>query len=152
MHPVRQFKLASGEEVICEVLQELGEDDYTEQIIGRRAIEIDIIKSPEDYGQRTYIMKPWFLYGDDGSSIFTLNAMHIVAFRIPADNLLQQYYDTYNAMIETFYQRPSTTEEDIMSSWAKLDVTEAKYANKVDDQVVYVDSDSSNIIRFRPKR
>ena len=74
-----QFKLTTGEEIICEILE--WNDEETDLIVVRHAVEIQYIVK-DSY--RMCTMRPWMLQQVQNDFFQTLSANHIVADAKPA--------------------------------------------------------------------
>ena len=119
MNEIRQFKLTSGEELVCEVI-EWATEDCCDMII-RRAFTIQTQVSNENY--RYHFFKPWMALQEGLEMYITLNSNHIVCEALPEENLLKHYHGTIRNV--------DLTDDDI---------SEEEYAD--------VDSSIDNILDF----
>ena len=85
---VIQFKLTNNDELICEVIEEPGEEEIN--LIVRNALQIITYDDPEK-GVRMYSFRPWMIYQDQESFLQLLNMNHIIGEAKPSDMLLAQY-------------------------------------------------------------
>jgi hypothetical protein len=92
MNEIRQFKLASGEELVCEVI-EWATEDCCDMVI-RRAFAIHTQVSNESY--RYHSLKPWMALQEGLEMYITLNSNHIISEGSPQENLLKHYHSTVN--------------------------------------------------------
>ena len=86
----RQLKLATGEEVIADVLQWANDEDAS--IVIRAALKI--VMSERQDGIRLYALRPWMICCEDMDHLLTVNADQIVGETTPAEQLLKQYIAT----------------------------------------------------------
>lgn len=86
----RQLKLATGEEVIADVLQWANDEDAS--IVIRAALKI--VMSERHDGIRLYALRPWMICCEDMDHLLTVNADQIVGETTPAEQLLKQYIAT----------------------------------------------------------
>lgn len=100
MSEMRQFKLATGEEIICEVLE--WNDDSTDLIVVRNVLEIQYIVK-ETF--RMCTMRPYMLQQIQNEYFQTLNAMHITMDAKPAEETVESWRETCS------YFLPSEEEE-----------------------------------------
>lgn len=88
MTDVKQFIMANGDEVVCEVLEWATIDDP--DMVVRRAYKIVTIDDPIR-GIRYFTLRPWMLF-QSGDEIYTvINTNHIVSEGNPQQHLLTQY-------------------------------------------------------------
>jgi len=116
---VKQLKLVTGEEVICEVV-----DEDEEDIIVRNALTIQFHITEE--GTKMWTFKYFMCYQDDPDRFVLIKPDKIVAVAKPITDLLKQYISGLEAMIDFGEE----TEVDPMERHLKKD------------------SDGSNIIEF----
>ena len=83
-----QFRLANGDEILCEVMEEPKEDDYN--IVVRNAMKV-ITVDRHDNGFRYYTFRPWMVYQDRADMLQLLNYSHIVGEAKPNKLLDDQY-------------------------------------------------------------
>ena len=83
----RQFKLANGEEILCEVMQ--WGDDEVSAIVIRKAMKIYQVDRLDGY--RMYTLRPWMIYSEDPSQLMTINDQMIIGETTPAKPLFKQY-------------------------------------------------------------
>ncbi len=83
----RQFKLANGQEILCEVMQ-WGDEDVSAIVI-RKAMKIYQVDRLDGY--RMYTLRPWMIYSEDPSQLMTINDQMIIGETTPAKPLFKQY-------------------------------------------------------------
>lgn len=84
MGNVKHFKLSNGEEMLCDIVEEL--DD---EIIIRNALKI--VRIEESIDKAYYIFKTWMIFQEDQNSVLSLNMFHVMGIATPAEELMQQY-------------------------------------------------------------
>ena len=90
---IRQMKMITGEEILCEVVD--FDDEDGPAIVIRNALRVETINRMD--GNRVHVLRPWMVFqlGDD---IFqTLNGDMVVAEASPADEVLKEYYRSVKA-------------------------------------------------------
>jgi len=98
----KQFKLTSGDEIICEVVQ-WNIDDETE-IVVRKAMKL-VMGETEGGNYRYYSFRPWMVYQENLQDFIILNAAHIVGIAQPVDSILIQYEEALISMQEMYESR-----------------------------------------------
>ena len=85
---IRQFRLTSGAEVLCEVLQ--WDDENTSEVVVRHIYEIDKYDHIQK-GVRVYSIKPYlsFQYGEE--QVSSLNSDQIIITALPSAEIIEQY-------------------------------------------------------------
>lgn len=87
----RQFKLSTGDEIVCEVLQyPMDDDDAT--IIVRNVYKIAMLTNLNGDNNRYYHFRPWMVYQDKKELSQDINLNHIVAEATPTKELLAHYF------------------------------------------------------------
>ena len=128
---VRHFKLASGDEVICEVIEwnDPYSDDATrqEEIVIRKAVKMVFAKSTT--GFPFYTMRPFMVYQESLGSVISLNSYHVVSMAKPPEHLLLQWEEALLDMNANY--------EDRVRSWkdAEAALREGKIQDYVDGLV-----------------
>ena len=85
---IRQFRLSTGEQIICEVLE--WDDEETSSVLARgilKIIETDDWKA----GVRLIAFRPFMSFNEDPDIIQTINSEHVIAESTPAVELLKLY-------------------------------------------------------------
>ena len=120
MNKLKQYKLASGDEIVCEVV-----DTEDNDIIAKKVIQIDSVVMED--GCRAYVMRPWMLYQDGIEQFTIINKSNVSASAIPTDGLIHQYYTTLLQTIEAFHDRE--THGDITQEELQELATDLEYNN-----------------------
>jgi len=93
---VKQIKMANGDEVLCEIIEEL-EDD----LVVRYCLTIEKVSSADSEQIETfYVMRPWMTYIEKSDEVITLSKYHIMGAAEPATALLNQYAKALKTIIE----------------------------------------------------
>lgn len=112
---IRQLKLTTGCELICEVL-EWPDEDESDMVI-RNALEIvtsSIITSSSD-GYRYYTFRPWMTMQEGNDVFMTLNINHVVGEALPTRKIMEYYVKvvtTSNKVLED-----DGTAKDNLDDW-----------------------------------
>ena len=133
MTDIKQFIMANGDEIVCEVLEWASEVDP--DMIVRKAFKVVQIDDPIR-GIRYFTLRPWMLY-QIGDEIFnTINTNHIVSEGNPSPQLFHQYQ---TAIRETEKQ-DEEFEERVTAMAEKLEGMIEENINKdsSQDNIVYL--------------
>lgn len=117
MRNLKQLKMQSGDELICEILDwSFNEETEEETIIVRSAF---LIVSAEDWQSSTryYTFRPFMLYQERPEQIISLNPMHVSAAALPHDLIIAQYLNH----LETMRKLPKTNLEEMMEELSDSD-------------------------------
>ena len=88
MDDIRQLKLSTGEEVICQILD--WADEQEGDIVVRNVYEVNC-KDDDMRGYRYYNLKPWMTMQEGDDVFITLNIMHVVGQGKPDLKMMNQY-------------------------------------------------------------
>ena len=133
---LKQFKLADGDEIVCEVLEDL-EDD----IIIRYALKIS--KMDISFNRSYYIFKNWMTFQEESSDTMVLSKFHIVGAANPNDKLLKEYYSALEALVSDEENPEVSAEEAVRDLLERMGLSRSRMSGLGDD-----DSDRSNVISF----
>ena len=134
MADVKQFILANGDEIVCEVVEWASDTDP--DLVVRRAYKIVTVDDPVR-GIRYFTLRPWMIY-QSGDDIFnTVNSNHIIAEGNPHINIMRQYKD---AMDEA--------EKDQEEFKERVEKLAEKLATASEEEIINKDSSSDNIVYF----
>ena len=158
---IKHFKLTSGDEIVCEVLD--SDEDMVEAVI-RKVLKIVIV---DDWAENTryYTLKPWLSFQDDTEELVCLNQMHIIGESQPSDTLMKHYLKAlddvkkYNAIRtsgkvsqEEMNEALNELTESEMEEFLKKKYEELQKNLDPDIHVeISYDSSEMNIIPFKPK-
>lgn len=96
MSELKQFKLANGEEIVCEVIE--WDNEETEQIVIRNCLEVCYIMQE---GSRMCTLRPWMLQQVQNEYFQTINSGHITAEATPAQETLESWKETVEYFTES---------------------------------------------------
>jgi len=132
MTEVKQLKLISGEEVICELVA-IEVDDYDAEVMVIRAA-YNII-SQEDFENkfRYYTFRPFMAQIIDPSHILVLNSGSVLCMTNPATNV----YDQYIEYIEHFRKEERSKEHE--------------QEKDLFDEIMEESEKDEKIVKFNPK-
>ena len=82
---IKQLKLVTGEELLCEILEEDEQDLIVNNII-------KLVESVSEDGYKYYSFRNFMIYQDDPESVILLKVDKIVSVAQPIDALLKQYF------------------------------------------------------------
>ena len=97
---IAQFKLSSGNEIVCEIIEwptKEGDDLIVRNIMTILPYEFE--------GSIQYGFKPWLHYFESEEEYATLNTSHIIATARPNTYLQQNYFESVRDMNETSMER-----------------------------------------------
>lgn len=112
-----QFKLSTGDEIVCEVVDEPEDDDPN--IVIRNAMKVFTIEGPD--GTRYHTFRPWMTYQDRQSYLQLLNVNHIVGESKPSEMLVQQFMKAIQNENERGEEREAVLEEQFKDIKKKLE-------------------------------
>lgn len=135
----RQLKLASGEEIICDIIQYADEENAA--MIVRAALKILASERPD--GFRYYALRPWMIYCEDMNQLLSINADQLIGETIPSGELLKQYKMTVKEYIAN-----TDKKEKIDIEKASKQASDEMVQKLLDD--INRDSDG-NVIRLFPQ-
>ncbi|OUU54226.1 MAG: hypothetical protein CBC12_01655 [Candidatus Puniceispirillum sp. TMED52] len=105
---VRQFKLSSGEEIVCEVVDWTGEEEESELII-RKCMSLVLREGPMS---TFYSFKPWMIYQENPDDFIILQSHHVMSIGFPTKNLMKHYDEAVEEMSKIFEERKIQGEEE----------------------------------------
>ena len=127
MRDIKQIKLTTGEELVCDVL-ELVEDEYAEAMVVTNCLTI-LCQEDRKREIRWYTFRPFMLHQDADQQL-VINTQNIVCLTTPAKGVMD-YFNTY---LDNF-RKIKKEEEDFVRE--NMDITFSED-----------DSDLNNLIRF----
>jgi hypothetical protein len=146
---IKQFKLANGEEILCEVLQWEDADDI--EILARKAMRLVMMENQE--GVKYYAFRPWMVYQENNDDLIIINTTHIVGMGFPTRSLLIQYDEACADMDEMHTQREFEYDQKYgLSTEQRLNKDAS--GDKIDDYLQRMglhDSASNNVINLFDK-
>ena len=100
-YEIRQFKLASGEEIVCEIIQWNNEEEL--ELVVRKAMKL--VMGEMDDGLRYYSFRPWMVYQECPDDFLVLNGNHVVGIGYPPQSLLKQFHEAVEDMSKMYESR-----------------------------------------------
>ena len=121
MSEVKQIKLLSGEEILCDLVDIEWTDEEGEVMIIRSAYSL---VSQEDFenGLRYYTFRPFMMHVYDPSKILLLNAAAVICLTTPADPVMEQYIKHIEMYREEDKQaKKETSLDDLLDDMEEAD-------------------------------
>ena len=138
---IKQFKLSSGEEIVCEVLEWPDADEDIADIVVRNIFKVVAIDQTVS-GNRYYTFKPWMVFQDEPDMFQTININHVIGEANPSQKLLEQYFNILKGELS----------EESEAAREELEKKLADYISNlrkiVSEQVGSSDSGEENVIKF----
>lgn len=128
-YDVKHIKLSTGEEVLCEIIEE---DEY--DLVIRRALKLQT--DIDDEGTRYHSFRTYMTYQDDPEVYVILKSLHVVSVTYPSPTMMKQYLYSIS---EVEKNRMMTDEEEGMTSEDIYDRVLNSMAR---------DSNNSNVLQF----
>ena len=128
-YDVKHIKLSTGEEVLCEIIEE---DEY--DLVIRRALKLQT--DIDDEGTRYHSFRTYMTYQDDPEVYVILKSLHVVSVTYPSPTMMKQYLYSIS---EVEKNRMMTDEEEGMTSEDIYD----RVLNSMGR-----DSNNSNVLQF----
>ena len=145
---IRHFKLTSGEEVICEVME--WDSEESSSIIIRAAMQL-VENISIRTGVKIFSFRPWLSFQEDPGLLQTINSMHIVGETFPSTQLLQMYKKCLIKLNNYLNEKGDLPPIDLDEF---DDMTDEELQNLLEDSMrnIIRDSDeATNVIPFRKK-
>ena len=95
---IRQFKLATDDEIICEVVEYHEEDDA---IVIRKTMKLVMMDNMAN-GIRYYAFRPFMMYQLEAESSQITNCQHIAAEANSSQDIINEYFKS----LENKYKKP----------------------------------------------
>lgn len=122
---LRQFKLTNGDEIVCEIMEDLELD-----LVIRFALRLTTISSEDN--KLYYIFKPFMVYQTNQNNVITLNTSHIMGAAIPDDDLLPQYFSAVDMLKRDTSERKEEETESLFDDlFSRLDSDQNQYRNSL---------------------
>lgn len=90
MTEIKQFKLSSGEEIICDVVEWPDAENEEVDLVVRNVFKIVSIDQTIN-GDRYYTFKPWMSFQDGDEMYQLINHGHVIGEANPSEKLLDHY-------------------------------------------------------------
>ena len=108
MITIRQFKLSSGDEICCEVIE--WNDETTDLIVVRNCLEILYMMHE---GFRVCTMRPYMLQQIHDGVFQTINSMHITIDARPTDETIKHWKEIVDYFRPNDDEAPDFKDEEI---------------------------------------
>ena len=151
MYDVKQLKLNSGHEILCEVIQWPSEGQV--EIVVRNCMQISPQKDAS--GTSYYVFNTWMHYQESSTDLLIINSDHIIAIANPGYALLNQYLAAAADMNLTGVERENKhrqEEREALAAITKSISTSKPLSKKTKVEPKDNDSDSPNNIISFPTR
>ena len=135
---VRQMKLTTGDEIICEVVE--WDDDEGPAVVIRNALKLITIDRED--GIRYHVFRPFMIMQLEEDTFQSLNSEHILVEATPVEEVVKEYYNAIN--------KEQGGDEDDAAAEEKYQKYMQKIAALIQGKEFNDDSDvaGSTIIRF----
>lgn len=107
---IKQFKLNTGEEIVCQVIEWPEEDSY--ELILRNAMKIQPIMGND--GTVYYTLKSFLTGQISSDNLILLNSSQIVAEANPNDEVIDQYEKSLSAYLGEKEDEDEVSIEDVI--------------------------------------
>lgn len=150
-YEIRQFKLASGEEIVCEIIQWSNEEEL--ELVVRKAMKL--VMGEMETGVRYYSFRPWMVYQENPEDFVILNGNHVVGIGYPPESLISQYDEAVDEMAKMHQQRQEEYRQSKGSEYKSVDEINKMTKNLLNTNeeieeylrtLKSQDSDKSNVI------
>ena len=138
MSDIRQFKLSTGEEIICQILEWGGDDEEEVDLVVRYVYRVYSMDD-DSHGYRFYSLKPWMTMQEGDGKFITINTMHIVSQAKPDLIILKQF--------KKAIESSEIPEEDLKDKVADY-IEKMRTVFQDDDFDDDEDEESNNIVHF----
>ena len=152
-YEIRQFKLASGEEVVCEIIQWHNEEEL--ELVVRKAMKL--VMGEMETGVRYYSFRPWMVYQENPEDFIVLNGNHVVGIGYPTASLIDQYHEAVTDMAKMYesrqeeYRKKSGDEYKSVDDINKMTKNLLNSAEEIEEYLQTLksqDSGDSNVINM----
>jgi len=129
---VRHFKLATDEEIICQIVTYPEPESEDTEVVIRNALKLMSVVSPD--GNVFHTLRPWMIYQVSENNMVSLNINLIVGEALPHQDII----NNYEGMLKKFLEDIPESEHEInfddsdeISIEDLLDAQCAKLNNKI---------------------
>lgn len=95
---LRQLKLSSGEEIVCEVVQ-WSDQNIDLELVVRKAMRLVMQETMDGSAIKYYSFRPWMVYQESADDLLIINANNVVGIAFPPETLIVQYMEAADEMI-----------------------------------------------------
>ena len=111
---VKHLKLVTGEEVICEVL-----DETSGSIIVNNAMSL--MQNTLKTGEKFFTFKTYMVYQDTPTNVMVIFTDKLMSLAVPAEEMLQQYKTALKEMANYLEENYNEGVEDMSNEEMSLD-------------------------------
>jgi hypothetical protein len=133
---LRQFKLADGDEIMCEVVEFHEEEDA---LVIRKTLKLVMMDNMQN-GIRYFAFRPFMMYQLESTSFQVIQCAHIIAEAAPSQELINEYFTSLENLTS------DDTDDENMDEIRKR--AEKKLKEYLATQMELKDSSNENIISF----
>lgn len=138
----QQIKLASGEEIICEVSVWDEEVIMVKKALRIASYVLEVMEAGED--QYRYALRPWITYNTDPEQVAYINHQNVVASFYPSEMMIYEYKTALDSLMKF--------NADLLEAYKDFKKYEAEEEAPRRKTRSIKDSDSSNVFQlFRKK-
>ena len=137
MIALRQFKLASNEEIVTEVV-DFADSDHS--LVIRNTLKIVSMENMAT-GQRFFAFRPWVLFQGDHTHVQILNPNNIIAETTPSKDMIKEYTKNLEAFKDHDLNNIDETRKEMEKYFEKI----AGVSVNIDD--LSSDSAKDNVIK-----
>ena len=143
---IKQFKLSTGEEIICEVIH--WDTEETTAIIVRKAMKLcDSVNMRNGY--KFFSFRPWLSFSDDPDILQTVNSEHVIGETAPSPELINLYDRSIERLLKFLEDKEQSAPINLDHLSDLTDDEVHEYLEKTMDNKEINDSDEpSNILQF----
>ena len=146
-YEIRQFKLANGDEVVCEIVQWNNEEEL--ELVTRKVMKL--VQS-EANGQKYFVFRPWMIYQESLDEFIILNGNHVVGIGFPTEPLLYQYNEALKEMATMHESRKEEYAEMKEEDIQEVSKMVRKTSDEIDEYLASLkdmdDSDAGNVVNM----
>jgi len=118
MDDIRQLKLSSGEEIICQILD--WADEEAGDVVIRYAYRLYTVDD-DARGYRLFSIKPWMTMQEGDDMFVTMNIMNVIAQAKPSGKIEKQFWNAVKHSNMTEDELNQKVEEYISKFRERLD-------------------------------
>jgi hypothetical protein len=138
---IRQFKMVSGEELVCEVVDWETDDDFS--ILVKNLFKIHLVEDHQS-NTRYYSLRPYLCLQTGEDLLQTINEAHIMASALPSETLLTQYKTTIRIERMTSVEIEEELKKRIDNLKEFLDEDDI-------EEMLDEETHTGNVVQFPPK-
>lgn len=102
---IRQIRMSSGAELICEVLEE-----QQNNMVVSNVLQLNMKVGEDSY--RYFVFNPYMINQEDPTSALMLMIHHVEAFAIPSDFMKEEYISALQEIRDSVHEEDEYQEEE----------------------------------------